>query len=216
MTAPPRLTRKEQQAATRDALLASAVRVFAEKGLHGASIDDIAADAGFTKGAFYANFKTKEALFLDLLDLHFAERLAAIERLTSNRDAITAQAEQVGIDFLATLRGDEAWCRLFLEFSSHAARHPEFRRELLARTDALRAGVTDIFERRLAEAGITPTIPPDLVARMTFAMAHGVAIEQLLDDTTPNELFGTMLRTFFIGLASDAGVVATASERRPA
>lgn len=213
MSATPRLTRKEQQAATRDALLASAMRVFAEKGLHRASIDDIAADAGFTKGAFYANFKSKEALFLDLLDLHFAERLAAIERLTSSRDAIAAQAEQVGLDFIATLRGDEDWCRLFLEFSSHAARHDEFRRELVDRTDKLRAGVTEIFERRIAEAGITPAVPPDFVARMTFAMAHGVAIEQLLDDTTPSELFGTMLRLFFLGLATDSGVGADAGAR---
>ena len=204
MSATPRLTRKEQQAVTREALLESATRVFAEKGLHRASIDDIASDAGFTKGAFYANFKSKEELFLVMLDVHFAERLAAIDQLTSNHDAITDQAEQVGLDFVATLRGDEEWCRLFLEFSAHAARHQEFRVELMARTDTLRAGVAEILGRRAAEAGITPTIEPDLVARMTFAMAHGVAIEQLLDERTPNELFGTMLRMFFLGLATDA------------
>lgn len=210
MSATPRLTRKEQQAATREALLTSAMRVLADKGLHRASIDDIAAQAGFTKGAFYANFRSKEELFLALLDLHFAERLAAIDRLTSSTDAISAQAEQVGIDFLATLRGDEAWCRLFLEFSSHATRHESFKRELVSRTDDLRDGVAAILERRAAEAGITPTVPADYVARMTFAMAHGVAIEQLLDDGTPTELFGTMLRLFFLGLAADSGAADTA------
>lgn len=204
MSASPRLTRKEQQAVTREALLESATRVFAEKGLQRASIDDIATDAGFTKGAFYANFKSKEELFLVMLDHHFAERLEAIEQLTSNHDAITDQAEQVGLDFLAALRGDEEWCRLFLEFSTHATRHAEFRTQLVARSDALRRGVAEILARRAAEAGITPTIPPDLVARMTFAMAHGVAVEQLLDDSTPDELFGTMLRMFFLGLATDA------------
>ncbi len=204
MSATPRLTRKEQQAATREALLESATRVLAEKGLQRASIDDIAGDAGFTKGAFYANFKSKEELFLVMLDLHFAERLDAIEQLTSNHDAITDQAEQVGLDFLAALRGDEEWCRLFLEFSTHATRHEEFREQLMARRDALRSGVADILARRAAEAGITPTIPPDLVSRMTFAMAHGVALEQLLDESTPDELFGTMLRMFFLGLSTDA------------
>lgn len=204
MSASPRLTRKEQQAVTREALLESATRVFAEKGLQRASIDDIAGDAGFTKGAFYANFRSKEELFLVMLDLHFAERLAAIEQLTSNHDAITEQAEQVGLDFLAALRGDEEWCRLFLEFSTHATRHEEFRAQLVARSDALRDGVAEILARRATEAGITPTISPDLVARMTFAMAHGVALEQLLDDSTPDELFGTMLRMFFLGLATDA------------
>lgn len=215
MTAAPRLSRKEQQAVTREALLESATSVFAEKGLHRASIDDIASHAGFTKGAFYANFKSKEELFLAMLDLHFAERLSAIEQVTSTREAIADQAEQVGLDFLAALRGDEEWCKLFLEFSSHATRHEEFRRELLARTDALRAGVAAILARRASEAGITPIIEPDLVARMTFAMAHGVAIEQLLDESTPEELFGTMLRMFFSGLetASEASPVQTRSGR---
>ncbi|MBJ7470784.1 MAG: TetR/AcrR family transcriptional regulator [Solirubrobacteraceae bacterium] len=208
MSATPRLTRKEQQARTRATLLESASHVFAEKGLHRASIDDIASHAGFTKGAFYANFSSKEELFLEMLDLHFAERLAAIEQFTSTDEAITAQAEQVGREFLAALRGDEEWARLFLEFSSHATRHEAFRRELVARTDALRAGVTKILAARAHEAGITPTVPPALVARMTFAMAHGAATEQLLDDTTPSELFGTMLRLFFLGLTADAATPA--------
>lgn len=204
MTSTPRLTRKEQQARTRATLVESATRVFADKGLHGASIDDIAAAAGFTKGAFYANFKSKEELFLVMLDVHFAERLASIERATSNHTDIPQQAERVGREFVAALRGDEDWCRLFLEFSSHAARHEEFRAEFVARTDAMRAGVAAILARRAAESGIVPTVEPDVVARMTFAMAHGVAIEQLLDETTPADLFGVMLRMFFTGLAVDA------------
>lgn len=204
MTTAPRRTRKEQQAQTRAAIVDSATRVFAEKGLHRASIDDIAAGAGFTKGAFYANFTSKEELFLVMLDVHFAERLEAIQAVLSTDADIETQAEQVGIEFVAALRGDSDWCRLFLEFSSHAARHEEFKRELVARTDALRASVAEDLARRAAEAGLVPTIEPDVIARMTFAMAHGVAIEQLLDDTTPADLFGGMLRLFFTGLAVDA------------
>ena len=193
MSAVPRLTRKEQQARTRSTLLASAARVLASKGLHRASIDEIASDAGYTKGAFYANFSSKEELFLVLLDDHFAERLAAIERLTSGAGEIGEQAEQVGQDFLAALRGNEEWCRLFLEFTSHATRHEEFRVELQARSNALMDRIAAIFERRSVEAGIIPPVPPRLIAQMTFAMAHGVAIEQLMDPTTPDELFGSML-----------------------
>lgn len=207
MTTAPRLTRKEQQARTRDLLIESATKVFAEKGLHRASIDDIAAGAGFTKGAFYANFTSKEELFLVMLDVHFAERLAAIEQVLSTDADIESQAERVGIEFVAALRGKEDWCKLFLEFSSHAARHEEFKRELVSRTDALRASVTAALAQRASDAGIVPSIEPDVVARMTFAMAHGVAIEQLLDDTTPADLFGGMLRLFFTGLAVDATAV---------
>lgn len=202
-----RLTRKEQQARTRATLIASAQRVLSRKGLHGASIDDITADAGFTKGAFYANFASKEAMFLELLDEHFAERLAAIDRVTRNAADLRDQADEVGRDFITGLRGDEDWHRLFLEFTAHAARDPDFRAAFLARFDALRAGVAAILDRRAAELGITPAFPADIVARMTFAMAHGVAIEQLLDPATPDDLFGTMLRLFFSGViaASEQG-----------
>lgn len=197
-----RLTRKEQQALTRSTLLRSATKVLADKGLHRASIDDITGDAGFTKGAFYANFKSKEELFLVMLDEHFAERLAAIKRLTSAPGDIPEQAARAGQDFIDTLRGDQEWCRLFLEFTSHATRHEAFRREMAQRNDGLRDEIAAIYAERAAEAGIAPGIPPQVVARMIFAMAHGAAIEQLMDDSTPSDLLGTMLLTFFAGLAA--------------
>ncbi|MDQ8046956.1 MAG: TetR/AcrR family transcriptional regulator [Solirubrobacteraceae bacterium] len=195
-----RLSRKEQQALTRGALLESAMRVLADKGLHRASIDDIAADAGFTKGAFYANFRSKEALFLEMLDEHFAERLAAIEEVTSSGEDIAEQAARAGQDFSDALRGDPAWCRLFLEFSSHAARHEAFRIEFVARTNAICDRIAGIYERRATELGIVPVVPATDIARMTFAMANGAAIEQLLDPATPDDIFGTMLRLFFAGV----------------
>ena len=69
-----RLNGKEKQAHTRSCLMQSAANVFAQRGLQQASIDEVAEDAGFTKGAFYANFKSKEELFLAMLDERFAER----------------------------------------------------------------------------------------------------------------------------------------------
>lgn len=198
-----RLSRKEQQAQTRSTLLASAARILACKGLHRASIDDIAADAGFTKGAFYANFRNKEELFLVMLDEHFAERLAAVERITADGGALAEQARRAGDDFIDALRGDEEWCRLFLEFASHASRHEDFRRAFVERSRTLRDGIAEIFARRAAEADVSLPVSPETLAQMTFSMAHGVALEQLLDpEATPNDLFGRMLELFFTGIAS--------------
>ncbi|UUY02740.1 TetR/AcrR family transcriptional regulator [Svornostia abyssi] len=206
-----RLTRKEQQARTRSTLLSSAARILACKGLHRASIDEIAADAGYTKGAFYANFKSKEELFLVMLDEHFAERLAALEQVTAGGGDMATQARQAGDDFVAALRGDEEWCRLFLEFASHAARHEEFRAEFVARNHTLRDGIAAIFERRAAELGVEPAVPARDIAQMTFAMAHGVAIDRLLDpDHTPDEMFGEMLQLFFTGIAARTQTLADA------
>src|ERR671930_1297178 len=83
----PRLTRKEKQAHTRMCLMRAAAKVFAKRGLQQASIDEVAEEAGYTKGAFYANFKNKEELFLAMLDERFAERLAEVERAAATDEA---------------------------------------------------------------------------------------------------------------------------------
>ncbi|HEV3377508.1 MAG TPA: TetR family transcriptional regulator, partial [Thermoleophilaceae bacterium] len=75
------LTRKQRQAQTRKRLMESAMRVFSEEGLDGASIDAIAAAAGYTKGAFYANFESKDELFLTILDDRIDSRIKEVERV---------------------------------------------------------------------------------------------------------------------------------------
>ena len=67
-TPTPTTPSSDRRSATRAKLLDAALDVFAEKGLHGASVDDLAAAAGFTKGALYSNFATKEELFGAVID----------------------------------------------------------------------------------------------------------------------------------------------------
>jgi AcrR family transcriptional regulator len=196
-----RLSRKEQQAHTRSRLLSSAATVFARRGLHHASIDEVAADAGFTKGAFYANFASKEELFLAMLDERFEQRLAEIDRVVSGDADVAAQARQAGDEFARYLSADPEWQRLFFEFAAHAARNAEFREALVARYRALRERITAIYRRRIDELGITPPLPAEEIALMTFAMANGFAFERLLEpDAVPDELHGKMLTIFFTGL----------------
>ena len=80
---PARLTRAQQQAMTRERLLAAAERVFARHGYGGASIDLISAEAGYSKGAIYSNFESKEAVFLELLRLYMERDMAELERIVS-------------------------------------------------------------------------------------------------------------------------------------
>src|SRR4029453_8495614 len=69
-----RLTRSERKERTRTDLIAAARRVFLRRGFHAASLDEIAEEAGFTKGAVYSNFESKDDLFLAVLDEHFRQR----------------------------------------------------------------------------------------------------------------------------------------------
>ena len=198
-----RLTRKEKQAHTRSRLIDAAEAVFARRGLHHASIDDVAEEAGFTKGAFYANFASKEELFLAMLEEHFAARLEELERTTSTDEAPEEQARKAGEDFGRAIAADPEWERLFFEFAAHAGRNAAFRKELVKRYRELRERIADLYRDRVARDPEleAPPIAPDRLALMTFAMANGMALEKMLEpDLIDDELYGTMLMIFFAGL----------------
>jgi AcrR family transcriptional regulator len=196
------LTRKERQAHTRARLMHSAAKVAAARGLEGASLDLVAEEAGFTKGAVYANFESKEALFLAMLDQRFEDRLAEVDRTLHGGGTIEEQARRAGGDFIAAIAAAPEWERLFFEFAVYAARNESFRGELVERYRGLRERIAAMLDERARELGIEPAIPPRQLALMTFAMANGVALERLLEpDAVDDELFPTMLATFFGGLA---------------
>src|SRR4051812_46332550 len=200
----PRLSRKEKQEHTRSCLMESAARVFARRGLQQASIDEVAGDAGFTKGAFYANFKSKEELFLAMLDERFAQKLEAIDRVWSADGDLQSKARAAGEDF-ADYLSDEEWSRLFFEFAAYAARNEDFRQELVTRYRALRNRVADLYRLQKERMGIEPAVPPEQVAAMIFAMANGLALEKLLEpDVVADDAFSTMLVAFFSGLGAVA------------
>ena len=197
----PRLTRKEKQAHTRECLMQSAARVFTRRGLQQASIDEVAEDAGFTKGAFYANFKSKEELFLAMLDERFSERIEEIERVIAGEGTTAEKAQRAGDDFTQMIVADREWQRLFFEFSAYAARNDEFREELVTRYRSMRDRIAAALRARAEAAGFESALPYDQIALMTCAMANGVALEKLLGgEEVPDDLYGTMLTLLFAGL----------------
>ncbi|MBX5469275.1 MAG: TetR family transcriptional regulator [Thermoleophilaceae bacterium] len=201
MAAGARLTRAQQRARTRSALLESATRVFAERGLERASIDEVAEAAGYTKGAFYANFASKADLFLAMLEERFAERIEELDAVTRTDESPELQAREAGLDFARFAAGDPDWQRLFLEFAAYATRDPEFREQLVARYRQLRERIAALYERRAQELEIATPVPAEQVALITFAMANGFALEKLLEpEAVPDDLFATMLFVFFTGL----------------
>jgi AcrR family transcriptional regulator len=201
-----RLTRAQKKAETRARLLEAAVTEFAQKGMERASIDDVAERAGYTKGAFYASFASKEDLFLALLDEHFADLLERLDRVVSGDDDMVDQAREGAASFMRYIAADPDWERLFFDFSAYAMRNEAFRIELADRRRALREGIATLLARRVEELGVEPPVPVADIAMMIFAMADGVALQRLLDpDSLDPDLYPTMLATFFSGLAAAAG-----------
>jgi AcrR family transcriptional regulator len=120
-----RLTREESQALTRAKLLECAPEVVAREGYEGASIDKIAEAAGFSKGAFYSNFSSKEAFFFELLDRHARQDVVEIGRLL--RD-VTKPGEMIDriCDWAEQRASDPTWGLLALELFRRVRREATF------------------------------------------------------------------------------------------
>jgi AcrR family transcriptional regulator len=206
----PRLSRKEKQAKTRSSLMQSAARVFCRHGMERASIDEVAEDAGYTKGAFYANFASKQELFLAMLDERFTERIEEVDRaFADSGESPPEQARHAAADFARASRADPGAERLFLEFAAYALRDEDFRQELLTRFTTLRERLEQVYQRRHDEYGLHLDIPMDRIVRMVIAMADGWALWQLLDpEGVDEELLEEMMEIFTTG----AGVLGGALE----
>jgi AcrR family transcriptional regulator len=200
-----RLTREESKALTRSRLMEAAGKVFARRGLERATVDEVASEAGYTKGAFYAHFESKEALFLAMLDERFAERLEEIDRVLESGAPVAEQARMAGQEFSDHLAGNPEWSRLFFEFAVQALRDERFRAELVARQRALRDRIAEGFRNHAEAIGARAPLPAELVAAMTYAMADGFALARLLEpESVPEDMFGSMLEMFFTGLEAMA------------
>jgi AcrR family transcriptional regulator len=197
------ITRAEKQQRTRGALLRSASKLFCRRGLEGTSIDDVAENAGYTKGAFYANFKSKEELFLVMLDEKFSRELERIDRALAGTGDPDEEARTAAADYLHFASGEE-WPRLYFEFAAHAARNEEFRQELATRQRAMRERLVKVYQRWSKDFPADAPVPLADIAAMTYFMADGFLVDRLIEPGLSEDLYTTMLGIFFKGLQAMA------------
>jgi AcrR family transcriptional regulator len=196
-----RLTRGEKRRETRARILAAAGLVFARRGYNGASVDEIANEAGFTKGAVYYNFSSKEGLFLALLDRHMEARLDLLERLREDGGSSTARLHEGATATVSSLKRERDWSLLYFEFAAYAARTPRFRRKLVSRLDLLHRAMVDTVAELVADASLKPGITVDTIALGLEAIVDGVALNRLLrPEAIPDELLGSTLALMWQGL----------------
>jgi AcrR family transcriptional regulator len=202
-TARNRLTNQERLALTRERLLAAAATVFARRGYHAASVEEVASEAGYSTGAVYHHFKGKEDLFLALFEEHVAERTRDYaETFAHGRD--TEQQARGGADrWTAFLREEPDFFPLYVEFWAAAIRDPKLRRRFAARLGAFRDTFASQIEQGADAAGVE--LPPGFAQRFGIvinALGNGMALEKLADpDGVPDELLGDALALIFEGLA---------------
>ena len=179
-----RLSRQESRVATRTKLLDSAAQLFARGGYEGASVDLIAESAGYSKGAFYSNFESKEAIFLALLDLHKRREIDALAQLIAQ--------DMPASELVETIRRSEGrsatgfdYRLLSAEFQLQACRDKAFARTYgkLHRThlNTMAALVTRLF----AKLDRTPPADPAELAGMIMALTTGLTLQR---SSTPGHL----------------------------
>lgn len=196
-----RLTRAESQAATREALLTAAADLFTKVGYDAASVEGITEAAGFSRGAFYSNFESKDELFLTLIESRIQTSLQDIA--AAFQQGVTA-AERVrsGGHFLDSLVAkDRQWCLLYMEFWSRAVRDPKLRKRFAQQYETWRAGIAEMIESQSRELGIDLDAPPTELASALIALFEGHVLQRVIDPKGFEEGFFTrVLLRFFARL----------------
>ncbi|MCU1468633.1 MAG: TetR family transcriptional regulator [Actinomycetia bacterium] len=176
------LTPERRRELTRRHLLEAAAIVFARDGFHGATLDDVASYAGFTKGAVYSNFKSKDDLFLALLDDRAESQFAMVaEVLESGPHERVEQFPRVRDLLEATVFSDDSFSALYLEFVLYARRNPVARAKLIESLRRERAVIESLIAR---EHGLVRGAPPHAVralAEFSRSVFSGLGLTRLVD-----------------------------------
>jgi AcrR family transcriptional regulator len=197
MPAPPKLDRRRTTAkpqpdgaSSRDQLLAAASRVFARAGYHGASMSEIAAEAGFSKGALYWSFASKEELFFALLD-ELDEQLRALIAASATLPKEPERSGELSRELSAVLTDARDLVLLFHEYSALAVRDRKVAARYAQRNARLREEIAAAVRLRHETIGVPLAMPAEDLATTLIALVDGLSIQQLTEpDAVPEELFG--------------------------
>jgi len=191
--------RDEQKALTRRRLLDSAETVFARSGFHGASVEEIAREAGATSGALYSNFASKEDLFLALFEERIATDVGDYSQIAADGATLERQARGAADHWMGILQERPDYFPLLIEFWAYAIREPQLRVRLAERFAALRSGSARLVLQGAQRQGFPPNAEAgEFVGQLINALGNGLALEKLTDpDAVPDGLFGDMLVVIF-------------------
>lgn len=141
----PRPTQSDRTAATRKKLISAAARIFARDGFEAARLEEIAAAAGYTRGALYANFKDKEDLFFALLEDWIGDRVSELDELLRKEASTPEEKVRTVRGYYAQCAKDRRLVLLSLEFTLYAIRHPAAHARLCTRKRRLRVHGTELI-----------------------------------------------------------------------
>ncbi|ATH94670.1 TetR family transcriptional regulator [Bacillus glycinifermentans] len=194
-----RLNQKERKEETRQMLLHSAVEIFSELGFHGASVEKIAEHAGFSKGAVYSNFKSKEELFLALLEQQMNLHVNNIDKIIDQQDSLAHFIEAMHEHFVSVTNENQKWIILNTEFLLHAMRNEPVRSKwscmIMESVDQISKSVAKLMLKENHNSALSP----EEIAWTIFSLENGLAIFNFInEEKVPANLYGKALKDMLL------------------
>lgn len=201
--------RRAARAQRRDArheLLVAAADVFAERGFRDASIDEVAERAGYSKGAVYWHFDSKDDLFLALVHEHVDRATREMIELLQSQSAERDMAPEASRRFADLLARQREWLLLDNEYWSLAVRDPDARRRYAERRRELRKALGAALAARVATLGAEQVdVDPERIATVIIALTVGLAQQALVEpQAVPDDLLGDTIALIYKGLLARA------------
>lgn len=188
-----RLTRSESQARTRELLVATARTMFLRDGYAATSLEKVAEEAGFSKGAVYSNFDGKDALCLAVLDTLHRDVADAV--LGSFSGAVTLDEALETFDLWAEARlGDPDWSALEAEFAARSRRDPQLRAALEERNLRIRGMIAGALSTTCDRHGLTLPMDVDDLASALLSLGIGLGVQRALNPDLRVQVLSDVIR----------------------
>ena len=195
----------ELKGTARDRLLDAALAEVREHGYAGTSLQAIAERAGLTKGAIYWSFRDKRDLFLALVEERIDAPARELMEITETAPARAATAPLISEGVARLVREQPELLLVLFEQWALAVRDPDLRPAYRARQEMLRNTLARALRARHETTGVPLTYPAERLASAVLALAHGLAMDALVDPTgVRDELFGDVLQLLYEGLEARA------------
>lgn len=192
-----RLTQEERKKETRQLLLESAVEVFAQLGFHGASVEKIAEYAGFSKGAVYAHFNSKEELFLAILEKQMHLHVYNIHQIIDQQHSLSHFIEAMDEYSLSIRKKNRTWSMLNLEFLLYVMREESVRHKWSNMITESVEQISKAIEKLMSKENKF-TLSADEMAWTILSLENGMAIFYYIsEERVPLNIFGKALQNIF-------------------
>ena len=192
-----RLSREDSREQTTQRLLDAAEKLIARKGLDAASVENIAAAAGYSRGAFYSNFKSKDDLFIELLRRDHQKSMVELNALRTSELSVD-EVQRRASDIYSQIYRDNDCFMNWTEARMMAARDARFRAKLEALMTEKRAQIATFIQYFHDRIGATPAVPPEKMAMGFMSLAEGVKLFMMSSPTEMTPPTAEALLSLFV------------------